>query len=207
MPDEITLRYPLVGFAVSSGDLAEPYNRQITLGWFSAVISAIAFVVTARAVNMMWIWNGIKSAWSHLNDVSQLVIGAIASIALLFAMFITWQAGVPTIFRRDSVQLGLAMITAGLVYINPMLIITLIAIMVLFIFIYHRLELGVILAVFWSPFFLFPVELYRFSFPMAEVITLITLGAMIFRGLVTYASDGQILPQYMRKWSWKWANA
>lgn len=206
VPDEIILRYPLVGFAVSSGDLAEPYNRQITLGWFSTVISAITFVVTVRAINMMWIWNGIKSAWLRLNDVSQLMIGALASIALLFAMFITWQSGVPTIFRRDSVQLGLAVITAGLVYINPMLIITLIAIMVLFILIYHRLELGVILAVFWLPFFLFPIELYRFSFPMAEVITLITFGAMILRGLVMYASDGQILPKYMQKWSWKWVN-
>jgi len=201
VPDELNQRYPLVAFAVSSGNLSEPYNRQIAFGWISAGLAFIATLVTIRAVNIGWIWAFFRTLWLRFNDMTQLVIGIVASVVLLLAMFITWQSGVPAIFKRDSVQLGLSMLTAGIIYINPHLIITLIAIIILFIVIYHRLELGVILTVFWSPFFLFPVELYRFSFPLAEIILLITVLAMSARGLVSYGEYGQMLPTNMRRWN------
>lgn len=202
VPDEINQRYPLIGFGVSSGDLREPYDRQIAFGWVSTAISFIAVIVTIRAVNVSWMWAFFRQSWLHLNEFTQLIIGVGASVALLLAMFLTWQDGIPNIFRRESVQLGLSIITAGIIYINPALIITIIAIVALFILIYHRLELGVILAVFWSPFFLFPVELYQFAFPIAEVILLITVGAMLLRGLANYAEDHQMMPKAMRKWKW-----
>ncbi len=206
VPDEIQLRYPLVGFAVSSGDLAEPYNRQIFFGWICIAVSFLALVVTIRAVNIFWLWHTIQFAWTRLNDVSQLVIGAMASLTLLLAMFLTWQSGVPAIFRRDSVQLGLSILTAGIIYLNPALILTIIAMGVLFILIYHRLELGVMLAIFWSPFFLFPVELYRFSFPIAEIIIIITFMATTLRILAQHGEDNQILPKVMKNGVWRHLN-
>lgn len=206
VPDEIQLRYPLVGFAISSGDLSEPYNRQIFFGWISIGISFMALIVTIHAVNILWLWHAIRLAWMRLNDVSQLIIGAVASVALLLAMFLTWQSGVPAIFRRDSVQLGLSILTAGVIYLNPMLVLTVIAMSVLFILIYHRLELGVILAVFWSPFFLFPVELYRFSFPIAEIIIIITFLATLLRMLAQYGEDNQMLPKVMKNGAWQHIN-
>ncbi|HRF98313.1 MAG TPA: hypothetical protein PLZ51_24060, partial [Aggregatilineales bacterium] len=202
VPDEIMQRYPLVGFAVGSGDLRAPYDRQIAFGWISAILSFIAIIVTIRAVNIGWMWQFIRMAWLRLNDMTQLIIGAGASVALLLAMFLAWNSGIPAIFKRDSVQLGLSIVTAGIIYLNPSLILTVIAILALFILIYHRLELGVLLTVFWSPFFLFPVELYRFSFPVAEVILLITASSLILRGFVQFAEDAQALPQAMRRWTW-----
>jgi len=202
VPDELNQRYPLVGFGVSSGDLREPYDRQIAFGWVTAVFSFIAVVVTTRALNIGWIWVFFRRTWLGLNDITQLIIGAGASVALMLAMFLAWHDGIPSIFRRDSVQLGLSIITAGILYINPTLIITFMAMAVLFILIYHRIELGVMLVVFWSPFFLFPVELYQFAFPVAEVILLITVGAVLLQGLANYAEDGQMMPKSMRKWTW-----
>jgi O-antigen ligase len=202
VPDELTQRYPLVGFAVGSGDLRAPYDRQIAFGWISAILSFIAVIATVRAVNIGWIWQFIRVAWLRLNDMTQLIIGAGASVALLLAMFLAWNSGIPAIFKRDSVQLGLSIVTAGVIYLNPNLILTVIAILALFILIYHRLELGVLLTVFWSPFFLFPVELYRFSFPVAEVILLITASALVLRGFVQFAEDAQTLPKGMRGWAW-----
>jgi len=202
VPDELNQRYPLIGFGVSRGDLREPYDRQIAFGWISTIISLIATIITIRAVNIGWIWVFFRHAWFRLNDITQLLIGAGASVALMLAMFLAWQDGIPSIFRRESVQLGLSIITAGIIYINPTLIITFIAIIFLFILIYHRIELGVMLTVFWSPFFLFPVELYQFAFPIAEVILLITVSAMILRGLADYGEDGQMMPKALRKWTW-----
>lgn len=202
VPDELNQRYPLIGFGVSRGDLQEPYNRQIAFGWISTIISLIATIITIRGVNIGWIWTFFREAWLRLNDITQLIIGAGTSVALMLAMFLTWQDGIPSIFRREPVQLGLSIITAGIIYINPTLIITFIAVVVLFILIYHRIELGVMLTVFWSPFFLFPVELYQFAFPLAEIILLITVGAMILRGLADYGEDGQMMPKAMRKWIW-----
>ena len=42
---------------------------------------------------------------------------------------------------------------------------------------YQRLETGLILTLLWAPFFLYPVELYIYAFPMVEVMILITAAA------------------------------
>ncbi len=54
----------------------------------------------------------------------------------------------------------------------------LVALLILFVIIYHRLDFGLMLTIFYAPFFLFPVELYKFAFPMSELLVLLTGGGM-----------------------------
>ena len=56
--------------------------------------------------------------------------------------------------------------------------------MLLFVQIYHRIENGLILTLLWAPFFLWPVELYTFSFPMVEIILLISAAAGLGKAMV-----------------------
>lgn len=178
-PDEAQDRWALVGYAVSSGDLAAPYNHQITVSIFAAVVAAVAVIVTGRHINWHWFF----APFSRLSGVAQLAISAMSSLALMVGMLLTWGDSIPAIFRREPVQLGLAIVSAGIMYIEPGLILTIAALLVLFVVIYNRIDLGLTLTIFWSPFFLFPVELYRFAFPMAEITILLTGAAWGLRML------------------------
>ncbi len=167
-------RWALAGYAVSSTDLAAPYDNQIAIGWLATLIALTATAASGWSINWRCLIHPLARLNQHINASSQVIIGAITSIALLIGMMLTWGDGTPSILRREPAQLVLAILTAGLMYIEPGFLLTVIATLLLFIVIYNRLDLGLALTIFWSPFFLFPVELYRFAFPMAELILLLT---------------------------------
>ncbi|MCB9451772.1 MAG: O-antigen ligase family protein [Anaerolineaceae bacterium] len=174
-------RWALAGFAVSSGDLAAPYNDQITIGWVATLAGAAATLISASLVPWRRGLQWLSPLTTLVGSTSQLIISVTTSIALLAGMMLTWGDGIPHIFKKESAQLLIAILTAGLIYLEPGFLLTLAAVAILFVVIYNRLDLGLMLVIFWSPFFLFPVELYRFAFPMAELMILITSGVWILR--------------------------
>ncbi|MEO8394329.1 MAG: O-antigen ligase family protein, partial [Chloroflexota bacterium] len=179
-------RWALAGFAVSSGNLADPYNRQIAVALLTAVISTLAAAVTALRFDWSPLRRQSSGLWERLGDAGQIAVSVIASLALMIGMLLTWSDAVPNLFRREPVQFGLAILSAGLVYVQPHIVVTLIALIVLFLIVYHRLDLGLMLTVFYAPFFLFPIALYKFSFPMSELVILITTAAWILRSLAAW---------------------
>ena len=183
IPDELINRWPLAGFAVSDGNLAQPYIRQVQIAGLATLISAVALILAIINTRLQSV-SPVRHMLSAVNTSGQFVISAATSLALMFSMFLTWKDGPVTFLRREPVNLGLSMLTAGIVYVQqPMVILTLVAVLVLFVLIYYRLETGLILTLFWSPFFLTPVELYQFAFPIAEVILWITVAACVLRNL------------------------
>ena len=184
-------RWALAGFAVSSGNLADPYNRQISVALLTAVVSALAAVVTVWRFDWSPLRRRSGRFWDWLGDAGQIAISVITSLALMVGMLLTWSDAVPNLFRREPVQFGLAILTAGLIYIHPHVIITLIALFILFLIVYHRLELGLLLTIFYAPFFLFPVALYKFIFPMSELVILLTALAWLLRSLAVWGRNRQ----------------
>jgi O-antigen ligase len=177
-------RWALAGFGVSSGDLTAPYQNQVNAAWLTSAIAALAVIITALRINWVSLYAPLKPLGQRIGATGELAISVITSLALLAGMLLTWGEGTPNIFRRDvPVQLGLAIITAGLIKLQPGIIVTLAAAVVLFIIVYRRIEIGLTLTIFWAPFFLFPVELYRFAFPMSELTILITGAAWLLRQL------------------------
>ncbi|MBC8170949.1 MAG: O-antigen ligase family protein, partial [Anaerolineae bacterium] len=191
-------RYALAGYAVSSGDLATPYNTQIALGWLAVVISLAGVVITGWQVHWRKFLRPLAGFWQQLSTIAQFSLSALASLLLMLGMLLTWGEASPTLFRREPVQIGLSILTAGLIYLNPALPLTLIAAFVLFIILYHRPAFGLALIIFFAPFFLFPVELYRFAFPMSELLTLITFAAWLVRTAVQWAQ-----PEFKLKTRWQ----
>lgn len=181
--DDAQDRWAIIGFAVSDGNLAAPYDRQMQVAILSMAVSALAVIATG------WRLPAFRPAvWitRHLSDAAQLLASAVTSLALMMGMLFTWGGSPPALFRHEPVQLGLALLSAGLVYIEPGLFITLVSLGVLFVIFYNRPDFGLILVLFWSPFFLFPVELYRFAFPLAEVLILLTAAAWTVNILVRW---------------------
>lgn len=180
-PIEAEDRWALAGYAVSSGNLAAPYDAQITIAIFTALVAAISAIITAFQLNWRPVIQRVNVLWQRLSYPGQIIFAAATSIALMLSMLMTWGDSTPAILRREPVQLGIAIVTGGLVYINVHFILTVVALALLFITIYNRIEIGLYLTLFYAPFFLWPVELYLFAFPMAEILTLLTTAAWLLR--------------------------
>lgn len=177
IPDEPENRWSLVGFAVSDGNLSVAYERQIAAAWFAVFVAAMTTIISAAHITWQPVQRRISGILTALTAAGRLFIGLISSMALMIGVLFTWGDSVPDLLRRDTVNIAVSLLTAGLIYIQPGLLLTLAAAVLLFAIIYHQITIGLFLILFWSPFFLFPVELYLFAFPTAEIILWITVAA------------------------------
>lgn len=178
-------RWAIAGYAVSSGDLSAPYNRQIALGLFATGLSLIVLVVMiATAPWADWL-PGLSKLLSGLGATTQLLLTGVTTLIMMMAMLWTWDSPKASILARDDVNIVLALLTGGALYISESFLITLIIGLLLFIQIYHRIENGLLVTLLWAPFFLSPIELYTFSFPMVEVLLLISAAAGLVKAMAS----------------------
>ncbi|MCY4064565.1 MAG: O-antigen ligase family protein [Chloroflexi bacterium] len=177
-------RWSIAGYAVSSGDLYEPYNRQIALGAFATLLSLLALLVAAASAPWKDWLPGLSNLFAKLGATAHLLITGLTSIFMMLAMLWTWETPKASIFVREEVNIALALLTGGALYVSESVLITLILVVILFIQIYHRISNGLILTLFWAPFFLTPVELYSYAFPLVEIILLISAAAGFTRLMV-----------------------
>ncbi|MCL4247452.1 MAG: O-antigen ligase family protein [Anaerolineae bacterium] len=184
-------RWALAGFAVGAGNPAQPFDRQIALALIAGAVSLGAAAAFALHIDWQGALRPFAGLWKRLGDAGQLALSAAASILLLIGMLLTWGDATPNLFRREPIQLGLAIVTAGLMYVNPALIVTLAAAAVLLVIFFHKPLYGLTLTLFAAPFFLFPVNLYQFAFPLSEMLVVITAAAWILRLAVDWARRHQ----------------
>ncbi len=187
VPDELEARWALAGFAVSQGNVAESWKRQILAGSIASLVAALALLVTGRALNWRPAMKRLAYRPGLLDSGLQPVIGALVSLVLMLGMLLTWGDTIPAIFRRESLHPLLALLTAGLVLLQPGLLLTLLALLLLFILFYNRPALGLMLTLLWAPFYLFPLQLFQYAFPLPEVLILLTALAWGARQLVQRA--------------------
>ncbi|MFW5709372.1 MAG: O-antigen ligase family protein [Chloroflexota bacterium] len=200
VPDELANRWPLVGFAVRAVDLAAPYERQVVIAWLIFAFSLAAAAIYAFRLDWRMFAAPLYAFRNVLGNVGQIVLAVAASLLLLIGMFLTWGDGAPSLFRREPLQLGLAIFSGGLLYLSDgALLLVLVGVVLFFFTAYHRPEIAVAITLFWSPFFLFPVELYQFAFPLAELLLIITASAWLLRSGINWAQQWQVLPDGMRQ--------
>lgn len=180
-------RWALAGYAVSSGDLAEPYNRQAIISGITSALAAVAVIVTGAGVNWQPLARRAGVVLRRLALPVQVGGALVSSLLLMVGVLLTWGDAVPQVFRREPVHLVAAIATSGLLYLNPAFVVSVICSAVLLVLIYNRLVIGLVLVIGYAPFFLFPVELYRFAFPMAELLMILTFGACALRVAVGWA--------------------
>ncbi|MGB1288954.1 MAG: hypothetical protein ACPG7F_20640, partial [Aggregatilineales bacterium] len=168
-------RWALAGYAVSDGNLAAPYNQQIALSWATALIAGLTAIISGWRLRRATVIQSASRLLNRLDDTRQFALSFVTSIALMIGMLLTWGDSIPALFRRDALNAGvLIILTGGLIILKPGFLLTIAASLALFFVIFNRIQIGLMLVIFWMPFFLFPVELYLFAFPPAEFILLIT---------------------------------
>jgi O-antigen ligase len=176
-------RWALAGFGVSSGNLYEPYDSQVAIGGLVAVLSTLSVISVGRQLHWRVAFPLLNGFLRRVSFTVNLIAGAATALALLVGMLLTWGDVTPAILRREPVPLSLAILTVGLIWLQLSFVLTAVAVFVLLVIIYNRLAIGLTLTLFFAPFFLFPVELYRFAFPLSEVLILITTTAWVLRTL------------------------
>lgn len=185
-------RWAIAGYAVSSGDLSEPYDRQIWLGAFATILSLMVFLLSvATAPWNRWLPR-LSNLFAGLSATSHLLLTGLTSVFMMLAMLWTWDSPRASIFVRDDVNLVLALLTGGALYVAESFTIALIIAFLLFVQIYHRLSNGLMLTLLWAPFFLWPVELYSYAIPMAEMMLLISAAAGLMKALVALGASLQM---------------
>lgn len=199
-------QWALAGYAVSSGGLGEPYNRQIQIAWLTTFASLLATVVSGYFLSWREIYSRLHKLTYLLNESFQFLITIATSIALMLGLLMSMSVPEPTLFRRDMVEQALLIIiTGGLIIIKLPLLVVIIASLTLFWLIYHHLEWGLLLVLFYVPLFLFPIELYTFFFPMSELLLLITMGAWLLRLFIQWGKERQSAnSDYPLKLTIKW---
>jgi len=186
-------QWAVVGFAVGNSFDASGYDLlAISLGIAGLAFAAITFrMVSARG------WPSPIAAalgWSsnRLSAGAQLLLSLMAALAAWLGMAITWGGLISDSLRKlgDGPSLLIAMLTAGIFYASPWLIVTLIALTLLFLLIYAWPVNGLALIMFFTPYYLLPRELFDRALGMLEVTTLLTLAAWALRVIADRKKQG-----------------
>ncbi|MBL8145004.1 MAG: O-antigen ligase family protein [Anaerolineae bacterium] len=185
-------RWALAGYAVSSGNLADPFAQTIAIALGTSVVALGATLVSGWRLDWGAFGQLTGRIWRGLGVAGQYVLSAVAALALLMGMLLSFGGLVPDLLRREPAALGLAAGAALVVYLSPPLLLAAAGALALFIIFYHRPDIGLMLTVFFTPFYLFPVELYRFAFPMAELLLLLLVAAWLLRRFVEWARGRQV---------------
>lgn len=192
IPDRGWDRWALAGYAVSSGNLAQPYEQQLQAAMLTIAITAVAFLATAW--NLPWQQLGRPlNVVKALNAPAQFGISIVTSLALMIGMLLTFGSAEPSLFRRSGAlpPLIATILTGGVLVLEPHVLLVIASLLILALLIFHRIELGLGLVLLYTPFFLFPVELYSFAFPMSELLLLVTAAVWVLRWLIRWGRERQ----------------
>ena len=181
-------QWAIAAYAINTADIAAPYDFRVRISLVLLVVSLAVVLLAGYRYRWIYVLRQGFVPLRRLDRAAYILISFVTSLALMFSMLITWPDSMPLIFRRDALQFGLAnLIAGGLLTFQPGFIAVILSALLLFVMIYNRLLVGLMLIVFWCPFFLFPVELFSFAVPMAEMLVFITFAAWLLRLLVSIA--------------------
>jgi len=182
----------LIGFSVGNHIPTLRYDLALAGLALLAIGSAWGAWRVGRGVDFGRVGRGVEAAYSRLGQTGQYVVTALAGLAVWVGLTLTWGGALANVTRRlgDGPTLALTVLTAGVFYFSPALLLTLLALLVLFVLIYLRLDLGLALVVFFAPFYLLPRALFDRYFTLVEVTLLLCLAAWTLRQVASWREDG-----------------
>ncbi len=177
-------RWPIAGYAVA---------QRANTGRFRAALAVCAALgVTglglAAATGRRLPWRAVRwPSGATVRHALDWILSLLASVLVLVGTLLAWGEPLATLLRRDPPALALTILTAGIASLSPVALMTFAALIVLFVLIYNRPLLGLMLVIFWSAFFLSTLDLLIRLFATVEVYLVLTAGALALRALVGWA--------------------
>ncbi len=181
-------RWPIAGFAVAvAPDTATTDRALLACG----VIGGLALLGLAlTAWRLPWGQLAVPAPQTFRRFLEWL-LGLLVSFVLLLGTLVTWGEALPALLRRDQPALAVTILTAGIAALSPPFVITLASLAVLFVLVYNRPLLGLMLIIFWSAFFLSTLDLLFSAFTTVEVYLTLTVAALLARAAVDWARQRQ----------------
>lgn len=177
-------RWPIGGYAVATAPDLASYRQALIAAGVVGVIGVLTVVYASFRLP----WRRVRSPSSDwMKRAVEWVIALAASLLVLVGALLTWDDALHSLLRRDPPALVLTILTAGLASLSPIAIVTLAALVVLFVLIYNRPLMGLLLVVFWSAFYMSSLDLLVRLFATVEVYLALTLGAVALRLMVGWA--------------------
>ncbi len=175
-------QWPLAGWSVGYRPDDRPYRRAL-LGLGALALGALAgMIALGRRMDWGRAGRAVAGAWARLSEGVRWAV-TLAVTGLLWAgAWMTW--GLETgggVFRRLGEGGGLAvtLAAAGLFYYSPWFLLTVVAGLALFGIILMRPDYGLALIAGLAPFYTLPRPLLDKAFSMAEIVTLMTVVAVL----------------------------
>lgn len=173
-------QWAIVGFAV---------GRHVNTTAHDALIGVL--VALSAALIGVGLWTGRGLRWgiflqqaavalaARLGEALHLILSLAAALAVWVGAALTWGGLIPNLLRRvgEGPSLILTALTAGVFYFSPWLVLTLAALVVLFVLIYAKPSLGLALIAAFAPYYLMPRPLFDKMLSLVEAISLLTLVA------------------------------
>ncbi len=174
-------RWPIAGFGVGWAADTTAHDRALIA---CAVLGGLA-LLGLFAVGWRLPWGNVQPPTpAFLRRLGEWLGSVAVSAILLLGVLLSWDEALPNFLRRDPPALALTVLTAGVAAFSPTFVVTLAALGVLFVLIYNRPLLGVMLVIFWSAFFLTTLDLLFAAFRAVEAIFALTVAAVSLRALV-----------------------
>lgn len=181
-------RWPIAGFAVAVAPDTASTDRALRACGLVGGLALLGLALTAWRLP----WSQLtvpapQTFWRFLEWLLSLFV----SFVLLLGTLVTWGEALPALLRRDQPALAVTVLTAGIATLSPAFVITLASLVVLFVLVYNRPLLGLMLIIFWSAFFLSTLDLLFSAFTTVEVYLALTVAALLARGVVDWARHRQ----------------
>lgn len=173
-------QWAIVGFVVGSDVDTTLYDiLALSLLVMASIAGAASIRVGKRASAGAGLSDLGRMIRTRLSATAHLMLALAAALAMWIGAALTWGGVVPNLMRRagDGPSLLLTLLTAGLFYYSAPLVLTIIALIILFVLIYARPDIGLALIMFFTPYYLLPRPLFDRMFSMVEVTSLLTLLA------------------------------
>lgn len=173
-------QWAIRGFAIGSNVNTAAYDLVIAGLWAAGIVAAIAGLrVGKNAFSVSALQRLVDAVSARLRRGMHLSLALLAGLAVWIGAALTWGGVTPNLVRRlgDGPSLLITAFTAGLFYFSGPLVLTLVALVVLFLLIYARPSIGLALMMAFAPYYLLPRPLFDRMFSIVEVTTLLTLLA------------------------------
>ena len=192
-------QWALKGFIVANQPDLTRLQTIRNLLWAAAAILGVLGLAFFKSAGVgRWTVSFLPTS---LTEKGFLLLTSLAGLLVSLTGWLTWGATAEGAFRRlgDGSQLLMLFGTAIVFYVTPWLPVYLLALLLLFLVIYQRPMLGLVLIAFSIPFYVpqlqKPVAAYRFS--PVEIFTVVSFGAILLK----------TIPSWFSRWSkgdFKW---
>ena len=185
------------------------WNQWALIGWSARDVSGMNYdaATTATAATALVAVLATASLWRRAR-IGELIRGwsaapasllraAVVAVLLWATSGWTWVSDAATAWHNFGlpVQTAVSGLASALLFWSPAAVVSIAALAALTGLVLLRMEVGLVLAAFFVPFFLLPQRIFERSFPMIEILLLLTSASWLLR---------QIRLRRRGAWRWRW---